>query len=54
MSAQRGPGLSSAGNRVLLAVVLGLVVFVASRSVVGGAVIAVITYLIATAAARRS
>jgi hypothetical protein len=48
----RGPGLSSTGNRVLLAVVVGLVVFVPTRSVALGIIAAVVIYLLATLVSR--
>lgn len=48
MARRRGPGLSSTGNRVLLAVVIGLLVFVPTRSWVAGLVIGVVVYLLAT------
>jgi branched-subunit amino acid transport protein len=53
MERREGPGLASTGNRVLLAVVIGLVVFVPTRSVVLGAVVGVVVYLLATLAGSR-
>jgi hypothetical protein len=44
--------LTNTGNRVLLAVVLGLLAFALSRSIVLGLVIGGLTYLIATLFAR--
>jgi hypothetical protein len=52
MAREKGPGLSSTGNRVLLAVAIGLAVFVGTRSVVFGLVAAVVVYLLATLVSR--
>jgi type IV secretory pathway TrbD component len=52
MARREGPGLSSTGNRVLLAVVLALVVYVATQTVWLAAVIGVVVYLLATLVSR--
>lgn len=52
MARETGSGLSSTGNRVLLAVAVGLVVFVPTRSIWAGVVVAVVVYLLATLVSR--
>jgi uncharacterized membrane protein YoaK (UPF0700 family) len=52
MAREKGPGLSSTGNRVLLAVALGVGVFVLSRSVLLALIAAVVVYLLATLVSR--
>jgi ABC-type bacteriocin/lantibiotic exporter with double-glycine peptidase domain len=48
----QGPGLTSTGNRVLLAVVAGLLMWWGLRSLALAAVAAVVVYLLATLVSR--
>jgi uncharacterized membrane protein YoaK (UPF0700 family) len=48
----RGPGLTSTGNRVLLAVAAGLLMWWGLKSMALAAVVAVVVYLLATLVSR--
>lgn len=48
-----GPGLSSTGNRVLLAVLVGWVGWFATQTIAVGLILGVVIYLLATLVSRR-